>query len=78
MNTEILSVLDKHERLTVLEIADIIGAHPISVDRYCYQLYQRGYIRVYNAGIYSITEDGEHYLIQPPSERPPPGTESDT
>lgn len=71
MNQEILSVLDEHEPLSVEEIADVIDAHPIQVDRHCYQLFQRGYIRIFSGGVYSLTEEGEYHLIQILDERLP-------
>lgn len=74
MNREILSVLDEHEPLSVEEIADVIDAHPIQVDRHCYQLFQGGYIRIFRGGVYSLTEEGEHYLVQMLDERLPVDT----
>lgn len=71
MNREILSVLDDHEPLSVEEIADVTDAHPIQVDRRCYQLFQRGYIRIFSGGVYSLTEEGEYYLVQILDERLP-------
>lgn len=71
MNRKILSVLDEHEPLSVEEIADVIDAHPIKVDRHCYRLFQRGYVRVFSGGVYSLTEEGEYYLVQILDERLP-------
>lgn len=68
MQKDILSVLDDHEQLSVVEIADMMGAHPVTVDRHCYQLHQDGYIRVFNSGIYQLSEAGEAYLTQHRSE----------
>lgn len=65
MDKQILAVLDQHEQLSVVEIADIMGAHPIAIDRHCYQLHQNGYVRVFGGGIYSLTEDGEQSLTYP-------------
>jgi Mn-dependent DtxR family transcriptional regulator len=65
MDKQILAVLDQHEPLSVVEIADIMGAHPVAVDRHCYQLHQNGYVRVISGGIYSLTEDGEQSLTYP-------------
>lgn len=73
MNSEILSVLDEYEQLSVEEIADVIDAHPIQVDRQCYQLLQSGYIRILSGGVYSLTEDGEHHLLERLDKRPPVG-----
>lgn len=61
---DILTVLDDHEQLSVLAIAEIMGVHPVTIDRHCYQLYQDGYIRVFNGGIYRLTDEGADYLIQ--------------
>lgn len=68
MNSEILTVLDDHGQLSVVEIADVMGAHPVTVDRHCYHLHQNGYIRVFSGGIYSLSDDGEQYLTQPCSD----------
>lgn len=62
MKREILSVLNDHKQLSVEEIADVIDAHPIQVDRQCYQLLQNGHIRIFSGGVYSLTDDGEHHL----------------
>lgn len=68
MNEDILAVLDDYEQLSVVEIADVIGAHPVMIDRHCYRLQQDGYIRVYSSGIYQLADDGEAYLTQHRSE----------
>lgn len=68
MDTEILAVLDEHEQLSVVEIADVMGAHPVVVDRRCYQLQQTGYVRIFSGGFYSLSDDGEDYLSQRQSE----------
>lgn len=69
MDRDILAVLDEHEQLSVVELADVMGAHPVAVDRQCYQLQQNGYVRIGGGGQYSLTDDGEQYLTQPRSER---------
>lgn len=68
MHKDILTVLENHEQLAVVEIADMMGAHPVTVDRHCYQLHQDGYIRVFNSGIYQLSDAGEAYLTQDHSE----------
>ena len=70
MDTDILAVLDEHGQLSVVEIADIMGAHPTTVARHCYRLHQDGHLHVTSGGIYSLTEDGEHDLLQPQNEHP--------
>lgn len=64
MEREILTVLDDQEKLSVVEIADVMGAHPVAVDRHCYQLHQDGYVHVSGSGIYALTDYGKQYLIQ--------------
>lgn len=59
MDREILTVLDTYERLSLVEIADVIDAHPLTVDRHCYQLLQKGYIKMLGSGIYVLTEKGK-------------------
>jgi predicted ArsR family transcriptional regulator len=68
MHNDILAVLDDHEQLSVVEIADVMGAHPVAVDRHCYQLQQDGYIHVFSSGIYQLADDGEAHLTQHRSE----------
>jgi predicted ArsR family transcriptional regulator len=68
MNEDILAVLDDHEQLSVVEIADAMGAHPVTVDRHCYRLQQDGYLRVYSSGIYQLAADGANQLAQGRSE----------
>lgn len=46
----------------------MMRARLVAVDRHCYQLYQSGYLRRFNSGIYQLTDDGETHLIQHRSE----------
>lgn len=64
MEREILSVLEDHDQLSVVEIADIMGAHPVTVDRHCYKLHQAGYVHASSGGIYTLTDDGAASLAQ--------------
>lgn len=58
MEEDILTILDDYKQLSVVEIADMMDAHPVAVDRHCYQLHQDGYLRVFNSGLYQLTADG--------------------
>lgn len=64
MEREILAVLDNHEQLSTVEIADILGAHPVTIERHCYQLHQSGYLQVVGGGSYSLSTAGADFLVQ--------------
>lgn len=59
---EILRVLDEHGQLSVIELADVMGAHPVAVDRHCYRLHDAGDIRLFSGGLYTLTAHGEQSL----------------
>lgn len=60
---EILSVLDEHDQLSVIELADVMGSHPVAIDRRCYQLHDADYIRLASSRLYTLTERGEQYFF---------------
>lgn len=64
MERKILAVLDEHEQLSAMEIADIMGAHPITVERHCYQLHQNGYLQIVGGSSYTLSTAGADLLVQ--------------
>lgn len=55
------SLADRSPR-HVMEIADAVGRHPISIDRACARLYDAGCIYPLGRGLYEISEEGEQRL----------------
>lgn len=63
MERDILHVLDADGPLHVMEIAEQIEGHPITVDQACARLHNDGYISPIGGGRYRVTADGLDYLI---------------
>lgn len=58
----LLAVLRDREAAAVTTLAETLDAHPITIDRRCYELQRDGYIRQTSKGIYAITGAGEDRL----------------
>ena len=58
----ILEALDSNEPLRVLEIADRVKIHPITVDRTCIHLHQEGQIHPMGHNLYQLTDRGRRRL----------------
>lgn len=55
---QILATLDEEGPCHVMELAAVLEAHPIPIDRTCTQLQQAGQLRRQHGGTYDITETG--------------------
>jgi predicted transcriptional regulator len=64
LQTEInvLETLADQSACHVMEVANAIDGHPITVDQTCAQLHDDGCIRPLGRGLYEITERGEQRL----------------
>ena len=61
-DTEVLETLVDQSPLRVLEIAKTIDRHPITVDRTCARLHEKGHIYPLGRGLYEITEYGKQQV----------------
>jgi Mn-dependent DtxR family transcriptional regulator len=55
---EILETLAEQAPLYVIEIAQEVDSHPITVDRACARLHDGGYIHSVSRGYYRLTDTG--------------------
>lgn len=55
---EILAILSKNSPLHVMDIARIADRHPVTVDRTCVRLHERGQIHPVGRGLYTVIDDG--------------------
>ena len=58
----ILEALDSSEPLRILELADRVEIHPITVDRTCIHLHQEGQIYPIGHNLYQLTDCGRQRL----------------
>lgn len=59
----LLDALADHGSATVTELATTLDAHPVTVDRQCYDLQTDGYIQHVGSGRYTLTKHGEQFLM---------------
>ncbi|WP_144240146.1 helix-turn-helix domain-containing protein [Haladaptatus cibarius] len=62
VKADILSVLCLGDPLSIIELADRLDEHPITVDEACSQLHKSGYIITIGGGRYSLTDNGYELL----------------
>ncbi|WP_247001949.1 helix-turn-helix domain-containing protein [Halosolutus gelatinilyticus] len=54
---EILAVLAESQPATISELAASLDAHPITIERHCYDLQQDGYVRQCIGGTFALDEN---------------------
>lgn len=59
---DVLETLADRSPLHVMEIANAVDGHPITVDQTCAHLNSDECIRPFGRGLYEITEEGEQRL----------------
>jgi predicted transcriptional regulator len=59
---EILVTFAEHGPLHVMEVAQKVDNHPLSVDRACARLYDGGHISPFSHGYYRLTDHGQQRL----------------
>lgn len=60
---QILEVLAEQGSLHARRISEEVGEHPLSVDRMCSHLHEKGEIHSCNHGHYQLTQHGKERLI---------------
>lgn len=58
----ILEILAKRSPSHVMDIANSVESHPITVEHTCARLHKEGCISPLGRGLYEITEDGKRRL----------------
>ncbi|QLD85955.1 winged helix-turn-helix transcriptional regulator [Natronomonas halophila] len=67
---EILALLAEHGATPVVELADRLNRHPVTVDRQCYDLENEGHITMTaTSGVYALTEQGQRHFDRLNGER---------
>lgn len=56
--TEVLKIFVERSPLHVMDIANTVEYHPITVDQTCTRLHNEGYIYPLGRGLYKVTEEG--------------------
>ena len=56
--TKVLEMLADRSPHHVIEIANAVNGHPITVDQTCTRLHNEGCIFPFGRGLYEITEEG--------------------
>lgn len=59
---DVLETLANRSPCHVMDIANSVGSHPITIDQTCARLHEEGCIYPLGRGLYEITEEGEHRL----------------
>ncbi len=62
LEAAILRALSEQTALHVMDLAEQIEEHPLTVDQACAQLHEEGYITTSSHGIYDVTTYGERRL----------------
>lgn len=62
LESAILRALSDRTALHVMDLAEQIEEHPLTVDKACAQLHEDGYITTSSHGIYDVTTYGERRL----------------
>lgn len=57
-------ILEAKSPLHVMDIARTADCHPITVDRTCARLHERGYIYSVGRGLYDVTDDGTQQISE--------------
>lgn len=59
---DVIQALADGSPLHVMDIADAVDGHPITIDQTCARLYDEGFIFPLGRGRYEITDKGVHRL----------------
>ena len=59
---DVLETLANRSPCHVMDIANTLESHPITIDRTCARLHEKEYISSLGRGLYEITEEGKHQL----------------
>lgn len=62
IEAEVLDLLSDQSPRHVMDIADSVQIHPITIDRTCSRLHDEGCINPLGQGLYEITEEGKDRL----------------
>lgn len=62
MERTILKTIDEHNTSHVGSLADVVDAGPVAIDKRCFDLQRKGFIRPVGAGHYQLTAEGKHRL----------------